>query len=215
MGKLITLKDRITQEPIYPATSSTSVLDSRGGNIMGIFDAKTDKILEKTKQSLGNIKQASTSIGKLYGLSATDKEKSTAKTVVQIQNNQYNTHLLIEDSDIIQEIFNEAIEKDYDVYDNLEIINFIDNVIFQTCQISNEVPTYAPVKKEIRIANGKLYIGLGKIWYVVDSIGSIIIDTPNATVSGSTITLRNGSVDENNTLILGEEADAIGKSIIL
>ena len=216
MGKLITLKDRITQESIYPTTSSTSVLDSHGGNIMGIFDNNTDKILEKTKQSLGNIKQASISIGKLIGLdNATEKEKSTAKTVVQIQNNQYDTEILVGNSETIQEKFDNAIDKEYDVYDNIEIINLIDNVIFKNCQISNEVPTYAPVEKEVRIAGGKLYIGLGKIWYVIDAIGSITIDTPNATVSDSTITLRNGSVNENGTLILGDEADTIGKTITL
>lgn len=216
MGKLITLKDRITQESIYPATSSTSVLDSHGGNIMGIFDVKTDKILEKTKQSLGNIKQASTSISKLDGLSnATEKEKSAAKTVVQIQNNQYDTDILIGDSETIQEKFNNAIDKEYDIYDNMGIIDLIDNVIFKNCQISNEIPTFAPVENEVRMADGKLYIGLGKIWYVIDSVGSITIDTPNATISDTTMTLRNGSVDKNGTLILGEEADIIGKAIIL
>ena len=40
MGKIVKLKDKVTQEDIYPITSGKSVLNENGSSILGVLDSE-------------------------------------------------------------------------------------------------------------------------------------------------------------------------------
>lgn len=210
MAKIIKMIDPNTQEQVYPTTSSTLVLNKNGSNIHGIFDKKTDSMMNSVREGVGEVGQSIESIKNLSGMSSiSDSIKRLANNVVQIQSNSVKLNIA---SNLVEQITPriEGIVSDDirdQVYKSEELVDLVDNSLNTRVQIIQGTPQTAPRGKELRVGDdGKLYIGLEGVWYVINSTGQkITIDesvNARVTANGTMEILTGNNSFEDTTAIL-------------
>ena len=174
MRKIVTLKDKITQEDIYPIVPDKAVIDKNGSSILGVLDSEAREVFDKMMVSETKIDSSLNSISGLEGLSLSDdKIKDLADLVVQVERNKEKIELLNEVLVKIGDLLDTGISKsELGIYENPELIEKVDTEIIKKTYIKFGTPEYKPKGKELRIGNdSKLYIGLDGLWYVVESSG--------------------------------------------
>lgn len=210
MGKLITLKDRITGESIYPNIPVTAVInEENGSNILGEVESQIRGIDKSLNTSLSNITTSLDKIKKLEGLDASKEEKELALNIVRIQENKRNLETLqIQNSDINNKL-NDYIEKS-EVLKETDIIEKVTDQFDNRAYIrSGGAPTSAPNRRQIRIGtDGHLYVGIGKLWY--KSIKTFTAITPTSTTSlEETIITINIDTDWINNIYIWDDNDLL------
>ena len=206
MGKLITLKDRITGESIYPNIPVTAVInEENGSNILGEVESKVGEIDKSLNTSLSNITTSLDRIKKLEGLDASKEEKELALNIVRIQENKRNLETLQTQNSSINSKLKNYIEKS-EVLKNTEVIEEVTDQFDNRVYIrSGNTPTFAPNRRQIRIGtDGHLYVGIGKLWY--KSVKTFITITPTSIVnSGETIITLNIDTDLISNIYIWED----------
>lgn len=194
--KLITMLDPITNDPIYPTTSASLVLNQNGSNIHGIFTKQTETIKSGLKDSIGEIKQTNRAISKLLYLSTSTREqKELADRVVQSSLNLSKAGKLENTVRELEEKATTLIKKTSDeIYNSSGLIDLVRTVFGSKNFITYGTPKYAPKGKEIRVGiDGKVYIGLYGIWYAINAAEIIRIDNGNVELENEAITIINGT----------------------
>ena len=232
MRKIVTLKDKITQEDIYPIVPDKAVIDKNGSSILGVLDSEAREVFDKMMVSEIKIDSSLNSISGLEGLSLSDnKIKDLADLVVQVERNKEKIELLNEVLVKIGDLLDTGISKsELGIYENPELIEKVDTEIIKKTYIKFGTPEYKPKGKELRIGDdGKLYIGLNGLWYVIESSGIagkknwveeyLTFEAIEDTVFNFSKSGLNYSVDEGKTwktLSSGSNTPTIssGKSII-
>ena len=166
MGKLITLKDKITGESIYPNIPTTAVINMNGSNILGEVESKVGKINKSLNNAISSIITSLNKIKNLEGLDTSKKEKNLALNIVRVQENKKDLEIIKTQDTSINNKFKDSVEKS-EVSTENEVINstvdYFDNRVYIR---SGKIPTSASSKRQIRIGtDGYLYISIGKIWY--------------------------------------------------
>lgn len=167
MGKLITLKDRITGESIYPNIPVTAVInEGDGSNILGEVESQVREIDKSLNTSLSNITTSLDKIKKLEGLNASKEEKELALDIVRVHENKRNLETLQTQNSSINNKLNDTIEKSEILNETSVIEKSTDNFDNRVYIRSGKVPTYAPNRRQVKIGtDGHLYVGIGKFWY--------------------------------------------------
>ena len=162
MGKIVTLKDKITQEDIYPVTSGKSVLDKNGSSILGVLDSEIRNFSE-TEIRDGEIlmEQSLAKISELSGLSISDsKVRDLAGIVVENELTKQEIESLKKKIEKIKENFEKPEVSIEDLARSNEVIELVN--IFKAGK-----PTEDPIGKELRLdEEGNFYIGIDGVWYV-------------------------------------------------
>lgn len=166
MGKLITLKDKITGESIYPNIPTTAVINMNGSNILGEVESKVGKINKSLNNAISSIITSLNKIKNLEGLDISKKEKNLALNIVRVQENKKDLEIIKIQDTSINNKFKDSVEKSKVSTEN-EVINstvdYFDNRVYIR---SGKIPTSASSKRQIRIGtDGYLYISIGRIWY--------------------------------------------------
>ena len=166
MGKLITLKDKITGESIYPNIPTTAVINMNGSNILGEVESKVGKINKSLNNAISSIITSLNKIKNLEGLDTSKKEKNLALNIVRVQENKKDLEIIKTQDTSINNKFKDSVEKS-EVSTENEVINstvdYFDNRVYIR---SGKIPTSASSKRQIRIGtDGYLYISIGRIWY--------------------------------------------------
>lgn len=166
MGKLITLKDRITGESIYPNIPTTAVINKNGSNILGEIESKVGEINKSLNDALSSITTSLNKIKKLEGLDISKDEKDLSLNLVRIQENRKELEVIEEQNAKIDNKIKEGIEKSNVSTESStinDVIDYFDNRIYIR---SGKAPTSNPNKQQIRVGtDGYLYISTGKVWY--------------------------------------------------
>lgn len=161
MRKIVTLKDSITQEDVYPITPGKLVLDKNGSNILGVLDSEIRNFSELTiRDEEILMEQSLNKISELSGLDITDENvKELAKLVVENEKTKQGIKTIKEKIEDIKD----TLDKLGDICKSSEVIN-LSNII----KIGK--PNEIPIGKELRLdEDGNFYIGLDGLWYVVES----------------------------------------------
>lgn len=166
MGKLITLKDKITGESIYPNIPTTAVINMNGSNILGEVESKVGKINKSLNNAISSVITSLNKIKNLEGLDTSKKEKNLALNIVRVQENKKDLEIIKIQDTSINNKFKDSVEKS-EVSTENEVINstvdYFDNRVYIR---SGKIPTSASSKRQIRIGtDGYLYISIGRIWY--------------------------------------------------
>lgn len=155
MSKIVTLLDPITQEAIYPVTSSESVIDKNGSTIGSIIQKQNEDIAEfgenidkeiqdinvVANDAMKKAEAAAKSISTLQGLSNVNTSAETlAELVTQVEQNK---------SDIARKA--DMVDTDYVIADIEETL--VTNAIRKTEQILTE-----DEKKQVRANIGAVSI---------------------------------------------------------
>ena len=166
MGKLITLKDRITGESIYPNIPTTAVINKHGSNILGEIESKVGEIDKSLNNALSSITTSLNKIKKLEGLDISKDEKDLSLNLVRIQENRKELEVIEEQNAKIDNKIREGIEKSNVSTESSTINNVIDYFDNRIYIRSGKAPTSNPNKQQIRVGtDGYLYISTGKVWY--------------------------------------------------
>lgn len=168
MGKLITLKDKVTGESIYPNIPVTAVInEEKGSNILGEVESQVREIDKSLNTSLSNITTSLDKIKKLEGLKDANKgEKELALDVVKVHENKRNLETLQTQNSSINNKLSDTIEKSEILNETGVIEKSTDKFDDRIYIRSGNVPTYAPNKRQVKIGtDGHLYVGIGKFWY--------------------------------------------------
>ena len=166
MGKLITLKDRITGESIYPNIPTTAVINKNGSNILGEIESKVGEINKSLNNALSSITTSLNKIKKLEGLDISKDEKDLSLNLVRIQENRKELEVIEEQNAKIDNKIKEGIEKSNVSTESSTINNVIDYFDNRIYIRSGKAPTSNPNKQQIRVGtDGYLYISTGKVWY--------------------------------------------------
>lgn len=90
MSKIITLKDKITQEPIYPITSISAILNTDGNSIEDIINNKSDELDSDLNEINYRIQAAEDSIQSLGNLGNTETAQEELNRLTEIINSGKN-----------------------------------------------------------------------------------------------------------------------------
>lgn len=166
MSKLITIKDRITGEEVYPTIPVNSAIDETGSNILGVVEKKLDVLQNNVNQ----VKSSSiTLLGKIKtNPELSNKEKRLSAQVNQIHQNNQNLNLLKDaQTTITSNLSVDNISKDDDIYTTEDVMRSEEIILESRSYLTfDKVPKYAPKGRRILIGeDGYLYIGINKVWY--------------------------------------------------
>ena len=201
MSKIITLKDNITGETIYPTIPHKLVTDFRGSNICGIFDYHSQLLNDNiTIHGVDTIKNCNNSIKNLKGLETDSSIKNLSKCITENSIVTTSVNLLNSDKDIEELDLNNYINKDEDFYNTEEITNLVENTIKSYSYIQENAPQYSPVGKEIRVTEDAIYIGINGIWYKIDinNVDDFSIDGSTLRISNQNTTITENTLNINN-----------------
>ena len=188
MRKIVTLKDSITQEDVYPITPGKLVLDKNGSNILGVLDSEIRNFSELTiRDEEILMEQSLNKISELSGLEITDENvKELAKLVVENEKTKQGIKSIKEKIEDIKD----TLDKLGDICKSSEVIN-LSNII----KIGK--PNEIPIDKELRLdEDGNFYIGIDGEWFIISekeklNYFSIISLKDNSTISLPTNTSPN------------------------
>lgn len=173
MNKLITLKDKITGETIYPTTSSNAVIDENGNNICGIVTHTSELFNDIFISGVNEIISKSQAIKSLKGLDTNTEQKQLSYCIVD--NNTVEKRLEIL-KDTVDDVNNKLQTTDYidsymeDIYDDCGLKSEVDTVIKDRVYIQYGTPQFAPAPdiKELMVDDNNIYIGINGVWYVIN-----------------------------------------------
>ena len=188
MRKIVTLKDSITQEDVYPITPGKLVIDKNGSNILGVLDSEIRNFSELTiRDEEILMEQSLNKISELSGLDITDENvKELAKLVVENEKTKQGIKSIKEKIEDIKD----TLDKLGDICKSSEVIN-LSNII----KIGK--PNEIPIDKELRLdEDGNFYIGVDGEWFIISekeklNYFSIISLEDNSTISLPTNTSPN------------------------
>lgn len=140
MSKIITLKDRITQEPIYPITSTSAVLDENGKTVDTIISEKFNDIDNKSQEVILQAQAAEESITSLTNLSNTGlAQDEINKLKNQIETNKSNISALTNNFSELKNTVNELVKTE-------DLINNID----ESGSSNRQIPTTSAIKSYVQ-----------------------------------------------------------------
>ena len=236
MGKIVTLKDRITQKSIYPVTTIDAIIvDESGSTIESEIEKKFKELESITGSAVMRAREAYNTAASLKNLNEglvkdeLDKlntlldESIQQLTLLKSSYNELNkkTKTLIKTEDVIQEVTKESNK----IPTSNAIINYIsektDEIINYLIDTTTVIPNYIPKTRGqilINTQNNFLYISPNnsKTWYGIEStplqlnVGEIygIVDSVELELIGDTAI-------ENKTLIINNEVELEGSTLII
>lgn len=184
MSKIIELRDKITEEPIYPVTSFNLVTDFKGSNIYGIFENSSNTFTrDSVTYSLNKVSKSNQSIKSLVGINTDDSTKDLSECILE---NEIVTKRIETLDDTVEIIEENYISKEEELYTLNTMKNLVDNVLNNSvAYIQSGTPLYAPVIKEIRTDDNNVYFGINGLWYTVEV--DSIIQLLNFNIQGQTL----------------------------
>lgn len=171
MSKIITLRDRITQESMYPITTTSAVLDENGKSIETILVEKSEELDTKVIDAVSKAKAAEDSITSLNNLNNTSNaQEELGKLKDQIESNKTEINSLKNDYATLKDITNNVIKTD-------DLVNTINSG-------SSQIPTTEAVESYVGEKSSEL------MSYIIDTTtvipnyiprksGQILINTEN------------------------------------
>lgn len=183
MSKIITLKDRITQESMYPITTTSAVLDGNGKSIEIILTEKSEELDIKATEAVYRAKAAEdsiTSLNNLNNTSAAQEELNNIKT--QIETNKSDITTLKSSYSELKSVADKVVKTD-ELTNNIESGN-------------SQIPTTTAVKTYIEEKSSDLMSYLINTTttapnYIPNVSGQILVNTINNTIyfspGGSTL----------------------------
>lgn len=174
MSKIITLKDRITQESIYPITTTSAVLDRNGKSIEILLTEKSEELDIKAAEAISRAKAAEDSITSLNNLNNTAlAQEELNKIKTQVETNKSDITELKGKYDELRNITNNIVKTD-------ELVNNIETE-------SSQVPTTVAVKTYVEEKSSELLSYLISTTttdpnYAPNTSGQVLINTVNNTI---------------------------------
>lgn len=171
MSKIITLRDRITQESMYPITTTSAVLDENGKSIETILVEKSEELDTKVIDAVSKAKAAEDSITSLNNLNNTSNaQEELGKLKDQIESNKTEINSLKNDYATLKDITNNVIKTN-------DLVNTINSG-------SSQIPTTEAVESYVGEKSSEL------MSYIIDTTtvipnyiprksGQILINTEN------------------------------------
>lgn len=171
MSKIITLRDRITQESMYPITTTSAVLDENGKSIETILVEKSEELDTKVIDAVSKAKAAEDSITSLNNLNNTSNaQEELGKLKDQIESSKTEINSLKNDYATLKDITNNVIKTD-------DLVNTINSG-------SSQIPTTEAVESYVSEKSSEL------MSYIIDTTtvipnyiprksGQILINTEN------------------------------------
>lgn len=171
MSKIITLRDRITQESMYPITTTSAVLDENGKSIETILVEKSEELDTKVIDAVSKAKAAEDSITSLNNLNNTSNAQEELDNLKdQIESSKAEINSLKNDYSTLKDITNNVIKTD-------DLVNTINSG-------SSQIPTTEAVESYVSEKSSEL------MSYIIDTTtvipnyiprksGQILINTEN------------------------------------
>lgn len=236
MGKIITLKDKITQKSIYPITTIDAIIvDENGATIESEIENKFKELELITDSAVMKAKEAYSTVASLKNLndgliedelnylntllSESIKQLDSLKASYSELNNKTKT--LIKTDDVIQEITKESNKIPTSNAVTNYISNKTDEIINYLIDTTTVIPNYIPKTRGqilVNTNNNFLYISPNnsKTWYGIEStplqlnVGEIygIVDNIELELIGDTAI-------EDKTLIINNEVELEGSTLII
>lgn len=236
MGKIVTLKDRITQKSIYPITTIDAIIvDESGSTIESEIEKKFKELESITGSAVMRAREAYNTAASLKNLNEglvkdeLDKlntlldESIQQLTLLKSSYSELNTKTktLIKTEDVIQEVTKESNK----IPTSNAITNYIsektDEIINYLIDTTTVIPNYIPKTRGqilINTQNNFLYISPNnsKTWYGVEStplllnVGEIV-----GTVTGLELDIEGDTAIEDKTLIINNEVELEGSTLII
>ena len=183
MSKIITLKDRITQESMYPITTTSAVLDGNGKSIETILTEKSEELELKAVDAMLQARAAMDSITSLSNLSNTSEaQEELDKIKTQVETNKSGINTLKSNYTTLKELTNNVVKTE-------DLVNTIESG-------SSQIPTTAAVESYVSKKSADL------MSYVIDTTtvtpnyiprksGQVLVNTENNLIyfspGGSTV----------------------------
>lgn len=223
MSKIITLRDRITQESMYPITTTSAVLDENGKSIETILVEKTEELDTKVIDAVSRAKAAEDSVTSLNNLNNTSNaQEELSKLKDQIESNKTEINSLKNDYATLKDITNSVIKTD-DLVNTIssgssqiptteavesyigEKSSELMNYIIDTTTV---IPNYIPKKSGqilINTENNFIYFSPGNstVWFALEATPLELPDSIlDGNVDGDNLELEGDVYVDNGTLVI-------------
>lgn len=220
MGKIITLKDKITQENIYPVTTITAVVMDNGENLLNYLESKIEEDLIELDGVVTRAESAIESINNLTNLPELPKDIinnleniiSDSKTRLAELETKYKdlnslALRLVNKSDLTQEVTGETGK----IPTGMAIRNYVSsaslNVLDYLINSTESNPNYVPTNSGQILVNentNEVFIASGNSnkWLKFNAT-PLILDQPviNRSVNDYTLDM-NGDVSVDDTTVV-------------
>lgn len=189
MSKLITLRDKYTQNPIYPVTSVDAVITESGESFSSVMQAKFSELELRLKELEAETEAAKSSVSTLTGLSRSEvSQEDLEELKSKVNTNSNNVTALSTEVEILNTIANDLLaEKDLTdivaeeinkVPTSSAVNNYVQSVSNSILEFlidnTNVEPDYLPRETGQILVNGedkKVYIASGKDnkWFIFEA----------------------------------------------
>lgn len=238
-SRIITLKDRITQETTYPITSVKAIVTEDGQKFENVIEQKILEINRALDQAVGQAQVAEQAVTALTGLSNTGTAQTALSklesditackssiaaiesTLVQLTTLAKNA---ITTEDLTTQVTDEAGKVPTSTavrsYITKETVDLLDYIIGTTSIEPNYIPRESgrilvnPTTNEVYISAG----GDSNVWYKFSATTiQLDLSTVNSSISGQTLNLSGDlSIKDNGTIVLNNgNGDVKDDTIIL
>ena len=239
MGKIITLKDKITRKSIYPITVLDAITSSDGSTITKLLDDKFNELSQVTDNAITQAKAASEMISSLKNLTSENTDKITEEInnlsvkisdSIELLNSIIENYEYLEEkannilktSDLISTVTKESAKvpttnavKNYVEEKRNELLNYL-------IDTTSVLPNYIPKTSGqilINTENNVVYLSPtgSNTWYGVSAtplyleVGYIAGD-----VAGTTLDITGDvAVENNTTLVINNEVEIEGTALVI
>ena len=235
MSKIITLKDRITQEAMYPITTTSAVLDGNGKSIENILTEKSEELDIKVTDAVSKAKAAEDSIASLGNLNTSEALEELGKIKNQVETNKSNINTLRSDYIALKNITNNVIKTD-------NLVNTIESGNSQiptTAAVESYVskkssdlmsyiidtttvtPNYIPRKSGqvlVDISNNFIYFSPGgtTVWFALEATPLELPDSVlDGNIDGDNLELEGDVYVDSSTLVINGGGSVSSDTLII
>ena len=239
MGKIITLKDKITRKSIYPITVLDAITSSDGSTITKLLDDKFNELSQVTDNAITQAKAASEMISSLKNLTSEDSNKiaeeinnlnaKISDSIILlnsvIENYEYleeKANNILKSSDLISTVTKESTK----VPTTSAVSNYVeekrDELLNYLIDTTSVIPNYIPKTSGQILINTEdniIYLSPtgSNTWYGVNAT-PLRLEEGNIAggVVGTTLDIKGDVVIENNTtLVINNEVEIEGTTLVI
>lgn len=207
MSKIIELKDKNTNESIYPTIPNNLITNFKGTDLCGSFESDINKFSKDMNWCIEKIKENSRAVKSLSGLNTKATTRQLSRSITE--NFEISTKL-----DTLEKLTTEVDESKFlnkkdDLYNSESFKNTVNSIIGNHIYINNGTPQSAPIGKEIWVDDDTIYFGINGVWY------SASINNYNFNIQNQTLSIQNVETSSNTVILKSTTSSVEGTKLKL